>query len=64
MLRVKFKGREMAHVDIGFQLLQKVFGILGDKAVVERDPKLEGRSITVIIGKNKVKNNEKLQAQN
>lgn len=53
MLRVKFKGREMAHTEFGFRLLQKIFGILGDKITVDRDPKLEGRSITAIIGKSK-----------
>ncbi len=53
MLRVKFRGREMAHTEFGFGLLQKIFGILGDKIVIDREPKLEGRSITVIIGKGK-----------
>lgn len=53
MFRVKFKGREMAHVDIGFDLLKKVMEILGDKVGIERDAKLEGRSITLIIGRNR-----------
>ncbi len=51
--RVKFRGREMAHLNFGFDLLNKIFGILGDKIQIEREPKVEGRSITVIIGKNK-----------
>ncbi len=53
MLRVKFRGREMAHTEFGFQLLQKIFGILGDRISIDRDPKMEGRSITAIIGKSK-----------
>ena len=53
MFRVKFTGREMAHTEFGHQLLQKVFGIMGDKISIEREPKQEGRSITVIIGKGK-----------
>jgi translation initiation factor IF-3 len=53
MFRVKFKGREMAHIDQGFELLNKVYEILGDKIQVERDAKREGRNITVIIGKNR-----------
>lgn len=53
MFRVKFKGREMAHVDIGFDLLKRVMEILGDKIGIERDAKLEGRSITLIIGRNR-----------
>ncbi len=52
-LRVKFKGREMAHTEFGFQLLRKIFAQLGDKIAIEREPKLEGRSITAIIGKSK-----------
>ena len=54
MFRVKFKGREMAHVDIGFALLKRVMDILGDKVGIERDAKLEGRSITLIIGRNRL----------
>ncbi len=53
MFRIKFKGREMAHPEFGFQLLQKILGILGDKVAVEREPKMEGRSITAIVGKSK-----------
>ncbi len=51
--RVKFKGREMAHLEFGFELLKKIFGIFGDKITIEREPKVEGRSITAIIGKSK-----------
>lgn len=52
MLRVKFKGREMGHMELGFQVLNKIFERLGDKITVEREPKVEGRSITAIIGRN------------
>lgn len=53
MFRVKFRGREMAHTELGFQLLNKIFESMGEKITVEREPKMEGRSITVIIGKGK-----------
>jgi len=53
LFRVKFKGREMAHTDLGFALLKKVMEILGDKVGIERDAKLEGRSITLIIGRSR-----------
>ncbi len=58
LFRVKFKGREMAHLNLGFELLQKIYGILGDKAGIEREPKVEGRSITVIMGRSKGGNNK------
>ncbi len=64
MIRVKFRGREMAHTDLGFKLLDKIFLTLGDKISIDRDPKLEGRSITAIIGKSKgVPKNETKEVQ-
>lgn len=68
-LTVKFRGREMAHTEFGFALIKRIFSVLGDKISVEREPKLEGRRITAIIGratgnKQKDEKNEKLQDQN
>lgn len=51
MFRVKFKGREMANMSLGFELLKKIFAQLEGKIQIEREPKAEGRSITAIIGK-------------
>jgi translation initiation factor IF-3 len=53
MFRVKFKGREMAHTYLGFELLNRCLGLLGDKVLIEREAKLEGRSITTIIGRSR-----------
>jgi len=53
MIRIKFKGREMAHTELGFETLKRIMAFLGDKVSFERAAKLEGRSITAIIGKNK-----------
>lgn len=64
MFRVKFKGREMAHTNLGFELLNRVLEILDDKVVIERDAKLEGRSITLIIGRSRGGKNEKDKTQN
>lgn len=54
ILRVKFRGREMAHMNLGYALLNKIIQSMGDKASVERDIKTEGRSLTVMLGKNKI----------
>lgn len=53
MLRVKFRRREMSHMELGHMLLGKIFTILGDKIQIEREPKVEGTSITAIIGRAK-----------
>ena len=52
-LTVKFKGREMAHQELGHRVLQEALTLLGDKAAVERDSKMEGRKLSMIVGKNK-----------
>lgn len=52
-LTVKFKGREMAHPENGHQVLQKALEHFGERILVEREPKFEGRRLSVIIAKSK-----------
>lgn len=52
-LTVKFKGREMAHQELGHRVLQEALTLLGDKAGVDREPKMEGRKLSIIVGKSK-----------
>ncbi|MBI2019752.1 translation initiation factor IF-3 [Candidatus Daviesbacteria bacterium] len=52
-LTVKFRGREMAHQEIGYQVLRDALNLLGDKVAVERDAKMEGRKLSMIVGKSK-----------
>lgn len=50
-LTVKFKGREMAHQELGYKVLQEALNLLGENVTVERDPKFEGRRLSMIIGR-------------
>lgn len=52
-LTVKFKGREMAHPELGHNVLRQAFTILGEYVSVERDSKFEGRNLSVILVKSK-----------
>ena len=52
-LTVKFKGREMAHPEVGHLVLQKALDYFRDKVAVERETKFEGRNLSVIISKTK-----------
>ena len=47
---LRFRGREMAHQDLGKRLLGKVQEDLGEKVKVEAHPKLEGRQMIMMIG--------------
>lgn len=55
---VWYKGREMAHQELGFKLADKVIGILGDDIVVEQPPRVAGRQLSFVIRSShaKVKN--------
>jgi translation initiation factor IF-3 len=44
-----FRGREMAHQDLGLKLLQRVELDLEDLAKVEQTPKLEGRRMSMVL---------------
>jgi len=46
---LRFRGREMAHISSGRQILDGFFAILEDIAVVEKPAKLEGRSMIMYL---------------
>lgn len=46
---MRFRGREMAHQDIGMQLLIKVQAELESKAKVESSPRSEGRQMVMVL---------------
>ena len=50
---LRFRGREMAHQEIGVQLLQKVRQDLEAIGIVEQFPRLEGRQMVMVIAPKK-----------
>ena len=57
-LTVKFKGREMIHPESGQKVVGQALEYLGEKVVIERETKFEGRNLTTIVGPAKVKGNQ------
>jgi len=51
---LRFRGREVTHPELGRQILQRLVDDLGERAVVEVMPKLEGRQITMVLGPGRV----------
>ena len=48
-LTVKFRGRELAHTNLGRDVLDQVRLALGDNVIVEAPPKMEGKSMIMIV---------------
>ena len=50
---VRFRGREMAHKELGTQMLDRVKGDLAELGVVEQYPQFEGRQMIMILAPKK-----------
>lgn len=50
---MRFRGREMAHQELGLELLQEVEKDLEEMGTVEQYPKLEGRQMVMVIAPKK-----------
>ena len=61
---VRFRGREMAHTDIGKDLLVRFAEQCAEVATLDKEPKLEGRSMSIFLsprpGSNTIYEKEKL----
>ncbi len=52
-LTIRFRGREMAHTEIGSEVLQNFAARLNDIAVITDEPKLDGRTMTMMLAPKK-----------
>jgi translation initiation factor IF-3 len=50
---VMFRGREMAHVELGERIVERLLNDLKDEAMLDDDPKLEGRNLTFMVSPKK-----------
>ena len=48
-IQVMYKGREMAHKEIGYELIEKIIALLEEVAIVEQKPQMAGRNLSVVI---------------
>ena len=48
-LTMRFRGREMTHIDLGAVVLERFAGLLEDVGQVEERPRMEGRQMTMVM---------------
>lgn len=44
-----FRGREMAHQELGYELLNKATSMLSDCAVIDQKPQMAGRNLSIVV---------------
>ncbi|WP_207063826.1 translation initiation factor IF-3 [Motiliproteus sp. SC1-56] len=52
---LRFRGREMAHQELGMQLMKRIEADLAELGAVEQHPKMEGRQMIMVIAPKKKK---------
>ena len=50
---LRFRGREMAHQELGLEMLKRIAADLAEHAQVEQEPNLEGRAMVMVLAPKK-----------
>lgn len=48
-IQIFYRGREMAHRELGYDMINKITTMLEDDAVMEQQPQMAGRNLSVVI---------------
>ncbi len=48
-IQIFYRGREMAHKELGYELIERIIGLLGDDAVAEQQPQMAGRNLSIVV---------------
>ena len=48
-IQIFYRGREMAHKELGYEMIEKIIALLEDDAVLEQKPQMAGRNLSVVV---------------
>lgn len=48
-IQIFYRGREMAHKELGYDLIERITSLLGDDVVVEQKPQMAGRNLSIVV---------------
>lgn len=48
-IQIFYRGREMAHKELGYEMIDRITALLEDDAIVEQKPQMAGRNLSVIV---------------
>jgi translation initiation factor IF-3 len=48
-IQIFYRGREMAHKELGYDMINKIIGLLEDDAIVEQQPMMAGRNLSITV---------------
>lgn len=48
-IQIFYRGRENAHKELGYTMIEKLAGLLEEESVVEQQPQMAGRNLSIVI---------------
>ena len=48
-IQIFYRGREMAHKELGYEMIEKIITLLEDDAILEQKPQMAGRNLSIVV---------------
>ena len=48
-IMIVFRGREMAHKELGFEMVDRIDNLLGEDVIIEQKPQMAGRNLNIVV---------------
>ncbi len=48
-IQIFYRGREMAHKELGYEMINKIVALLEDDAILEQQPQMAGRNLSIVV---------------
>ena len=48
-IQIFYRGREMAHKELGYELIDKMVALLDEDAILEQKPQMAGRNLSIVV---------------
>ena len=48
-IQIFYRGRENAHKELGYEMIDRIITLLGDEIVVEQKPQMAGRNLSIVV---------------
>lgn len=48
-IQIFYRGREMAHKELGYEMVDRIVALLEDDAILEQKPQMAGRNLSIVV---------------
>jgi translation initiation factor IF-3 len=48
-IQIFYRGREMAHKELGYEMIDKIIVLLENDAILEQKPQMAGRNLSIVV---------------